>query len=123
MKFSTTFKTTAIALAAGAAVTTVGFASASVLAVDGGTIQYGASGVTCDTNGVKVNWGLETDDSTVRTVRVADLATECSGAELFVSVDGAPAKHVTIDATSESIPLAPYADPANIDDVEVWIEG
>jgi hypothetical protein len=112
------------ALAGGAAVATLAFASASVLTVDGGTIQAGGDGVTCDTNGVKANWGLETDDNTVRSVRVSDIHEDCIGAEMFISVDGAPAKKVAITGPSASLAFpAPYLAPENIDDIRIWIEG
>ena len=51
-----------IALMAGAAVFTIAFASAAALGVNGNVIQAGVdTDVSCDTDGVNANWGLETD--------------------------------------------------------------
>lgn len=115
-----------IAALAAAALGTAGFASASVLAVDGGAIQYGQSGATCDADGVKVNWGLETDTNTVSNARITGIDAACAGAELFVKVNGGAAKSATIPA---SIPAngvnltGNFPSPADITDVQVWIEG
>lgn len=117
-------KRLAVALAAGAAVSTLAYASASVLSVDGGTIQAGGSGVSCDTDGVKANWGLETDDNTVRSVRIDGIDTKCTGADMFVAVNGTRVGKATISGTSVSLPLAtPFPSPESIQNVKVWIEG
>lgn len=118
------FKRTALAIVAGTAMATAGFASASMLQVDGGTIQYGASGVTCDANGVKVNWGLETDDNTIRFIVVSDIAADCQGSTLFVKVGDQRFKVDPIDATSETVRYAaPFPSAESIQNVKIWIEG
>jgi hypothetical protein len=65
-----------VAAAAGAAAT---------VDVDAGTLQYGTASVSCDES-VDVNWGLENNDGKVYFVRVADIAPECNGADVFVTV-------------------------------------
>ena len=118
-------KRLAVALAAGAAVSSLAFASASVLNVDGGTIQAGQdTTLSCDADGVKANWGLETDDNSVRSVRISDIADACVGADMFVSVNGQPAKKVTIAGDQASFAFtAPYPSPESINDIKIWIEG
>lgn len=110
------------ALVGGAFVATLAYASASALTVDGGTIQAGSDTVTCDSNGVKANWGLETDTNSVNSVRIADIDAACVGADLFVSVNSAPAKRVVIAGTSQSVTF-PAMTPESINTVKVWIEG
>ncbi|MGB7818644.1 MAG: hypothetical protein WBL35_07885 [Ornithinibacter sp.] len=118
-------KRLAVALAAGATVSTLAFASASLLTVDGGTIQAGVdTTLGCDGNGVKANWGLETDDNTVRFVRVSGIAAACEGADMFVSVNGANATKATIAGDSVSVPFgSPYPSAESINDIRIWIEG
>lgn len=118
------FKRTLAAIGVAGVVGTVGFASASALGVNGGIIQYGQSGVSCDTDGVNLNWGLETDDNSVRGVKVVDIDAACNGAELFVKVNDGATKHVTISGGQASIPFAaPWPGADAIHDVKVWIEG
>lgn len=116
-----------IALLAGATVATVStitFASASLLGVNGGTIQAGADGVACDTDGVKVNWGLETDDNSVGNVRIEGIAAACEGAKIFVKVDGGTVISKEIGSTgSESLTLHTPVAPETINGVKIWIEG
>lgn len=114
------------AVLGGTAVATLAFASASALTVDGGTIQVGADNtLACDTDGVKANWGLETDDNTVRSVRISGIAAECAGAEMFVEVNDLPRQKVVLTAAeSQSFPFAaPYPSPRDIDSIRIWIEG
>jgi hypothetical protein len=113
------------AVLGGTAVATLAFASASALTVDGGTIQVGDDGVTCDSNGVKANWGLETDDNTVRSVRIDGIDSACAGAEMFVKVDDMAVKKVLLTTSgSASIPFAaPYLAPEDIESIRIWIEG
>ncbi len=117
-------KRIAIALVAGAAVSTAAFASASALSVDGGTVQAGSSSVTCDTDGVKANWGLETDDSSVRSVRVTGVDPACAGATMFVKVDGGTTHSANITGTTVKVELpSPYPTAESIKNVKIWIEG
>ena len=112
------------ALVAGAALSTVAYASASVLTVDGSTIQAGSSGVSCDANGVNANWGLETDDNTVRSVRISEIDTACVGDVMFVKVDGRPVMNKTIAGPSESFAFTGgFPAPETINDIKIWIEG
>lgn len=118
------FKRTLVALGAATMVGTVGFASASALGVDGGVIQYGQSGVSCDADGVDVSWGLETDDNSVRSMKVEGIDASCAGADLFVKVNSGATKKVAIAGTTASVAFpAPYPTPDSIHDVKVWIEG
>jgi len=113
------------ALAAGAAISTIAFASASLLDVDGSTIQAGSSGVTCDASGVNANWGLETDDNSVRNVRVAGIDTACAGDTMFVKVDGKPvvSKVITTAGQETFAFTAPFPAPETINNIKIWIEG
>lgn len=125
-------KRLAVALVAGAAVSTVAYASASALAVDGGTIQAGAdTTLSCDADGVKANWGLETDDNSVRSVRITGIDAACAGAEIFVAVNGERVGDGTIPApASEGADVdvrvvfgQPYPTPESVRTLKVWIEG
>ncbi len=125
-------KRLAVALAAGAAVSTVAYASASALAVDGGTIQAGTdTTLSCDADGVKANWGLETDDNSVRSVRITGIDSACAGAEMFVAVNGERVGTGTIPApTTEGADVEvkvtfgePFPTPESIRALKVWIEG
>jgi hypothetical protein len=118
-------KRIAVALAAGAAVATVGFASASALTVDAATIQYGTASVTGDADGVVVNWGLETDTNTVDFVRVSGLDAAVAGADVFVKIDGGNTLRGAVPAGGGQVKITPSAplDPSTIETVEVWIEG
>jgi hypothetical protein len=118
------FKRTLAAIGVAGVVGTVGFASASVLGVNGDVIQYGESDVSCDADGVQVNWGLETDDNTVRNARITGIDTACTGAEIFVKVNNGAVKHVTIAGDQANIPFtAPFPGADDIETVKVWIEG
>lgn len=115
------------AVLGGTAVASLAFASASVLTVHGGTVQAGvASGLSCDTDGVKANWGLETDDNTVRSVRISGIAADCAGADMWVKTNTmtSPAK-VTLDGSDQATVRfsAPYPSPESLDAVRIWIEG
>ncbi|MEQ6903848.1 hypothetical protein [Nocardioides sp. YIM 152588] len=117
-------KRAAVAAVSAVALGTIGFASASALDIQGGTIQYGQTGTSCDPDGVEVHWGLETDDNSVRSVRVSGIAGACFGKDLFVKVNGGATMSTTIDAASESFSLGTtYPSADAIHDVKVWIEG
>ncbi len=125
-------KRLAVALVAGAAVSTLAYASASVLDVDGGTIQAGAdTNLSCDSDGVKANWGLETDDNTVRSVRISGISADCAGTDIFVAVNGKRVGNGTIPAPTtpgEDVQFRvtlgqPFPTPESIQSVKVWIEG
>ena len=119
------FKRTLVALGAATMVGTVGFASASALGVNGGVIQYGQSAVSCDADGVDVSWGLETDDNSVRSMKVEGIDPSCATAhaDLFVKVNNGATKKVAISGPTASFPFAPSMTPDSIHDVKVWIEG
>lgn len=113
------------AVLGGTVVATLAFASASALQVDGGTLQFGQDGVTCDADGVKANWGLETGTNDVRSVRITGIDPSCKGAEMFIKVDDRPhLKMVLTDAESQSVDFpAPFPAPDAIHGVRIWIEG
>ncbi len=115
------------ALVGGSVVATLAFASASVLAVDGGTIQAGQdNSLYCDTDGVKVNWGYESTDQTVRGVRITGIDAACVGADIFVKTNemsgDAISTEITGDVARISFP-APYPTPESLESVQVTIEG
>jgi hypothetical protein len=115
-------KRLAVALVAGAAVSTVAYASASALAVDGGTIQAGAdTTLSCDDE-VKVNWGLETDTNSVDNVRISDVAAACVGTEMFVKINNGTTHRATVEGSEVTVSF-PAMAPESIENVKVWIEG
>lgn len=110
------------AVIAGATVATLAYASASALTVDSKPLQAGSDTVTCDENGVQVAWGLETDDNSVRNVKVADIAEACHGAKLFVAVNGVRVgSGWTITGSTTSFALKSGTTPESIENVTVWI--
>lgn len=115
------------AVLGGTAVATLAFASASALTVNGGTLQAGADGtLACDSNGVKVNWGLETSDNSVRGVRITDIDPACAGAEMFVRTNVmSDAASVVLDASGTARVQfdAPFPTPESIQAIKIWIEG
>jgi len=123
-------KRTLFALGVGVILTII-VAFAANLALDGGVIQVGSDNtLTCDTDGVQVaGWGLETDDNTVRWVRIGGISTDCVGDDMFVRVyDTTPSVIAggskTIASALETINFsAPYPSAAAIDKLTVWIEG
>lgn len=118
-------KRLAVALAAGAAVATLAYASASALIVDGGTIQSGVdTTLACDADGVKANWGLETDDNTVRSVRITGIDAACVGTEMFVKVNNGKTAKAAVTGDQVSVPFtSPFPTPESIDSIRIWIEG
>lgn len=113
------------AVLGGTAVASLAFASASMLTVDGGTIQAGQDGsLYCDTDGVKASWGLETDDNTVRSVNVTGIDSRCDGAEMFVRLDnGAKGKVTLTSSGTASIALPTGTTPESVNSIRIWIEG
>lgn len=109
----------------GTVVATLAFASASALQVDGGALQAGQDGVICDVDGVKANWGLETDTNDVRTVRISGIDEACDGATMWIKVDDRPKLEMTLTgAESQSVAFpAPFPAPEAIHNVRIWIEG
>jgi phage tail protein X len=115
-------KRIAVALIAGTAVATLGFASASALTVDAATIQYGTASVTGDTDGVVVNWMLETDTNMVDGARITGFDPAVQGADVFVKVNGGTtySQPITGDQVKVSFPAM---ESQTIETVQVWIEG
>jgi hypothetical protein len=113
------------ALMAGAAVFTIAFASAAALGVNGNVIQAGVdSDVSCDTDGVNANWGLETDTNSVSYVTIVDLADACTGADLWVSINGGPSQKGAVIAGGQSkVTCATPYSAEEIGSLKVWIEG
>ena len=109
--------------------------SASVVAVNGGVIQAGSSEVSCDTNGIDANWGLETDDNTVRSVRFTGVDADCDDSLMWVEVFAGDdstlyksADGVLVTPTNRASGVkfnfpSPYLTPEAISSVKVWIEG
>jgi hypothetical protein len=120
-------RTLAVLALSGLVATVAG--SAAVLNVDGSTIQAGSASVACDTEGVNANWGLETDDNSVRSVRISEVSADCIGDEMFIEVyDGAGAvlfaKRQVVTGASNSFAIpAPYVTPESISSVKIWMEG
>lgn len=109
------------------------FASAANLGVSGGTIQAGVDqSVYCDVDGVYVvGWGLETDDNTVRSVRIGGIDGACVGNDMFVKVmDGvgntlyySSASAIAAAGNKTFNFTAPYPTPESIEGIKIWIEG
>ncbi len=115
-----------------ALVLTAAIGSAAALNVSGGTIQAGKDlTVWCDPDGVLVTgWGLETDDNTVRNVKLGGIDGACIGDEIFVKVTGAGGTTLfysgAVAVASPNMTFAfpaPYLAPEAIEDLHVWIEG
>ena len=113
------------AVLGGTAVATLAFASASMLNVDGGTIQAGGDNTLyCDVDGVKANWGLETNTNTVTNVRISDIDAACEGADMFVLVNGVPRQKITLSAAeSQTVPFPAPVTPESLESIKIWIEG
>ena len=113
------------AVLGGTAVASLAFASASMLSVDGGTIQAGEdSTLYCDVDGVKANWSLETDTNTVSGVRISDIDAACEGAEMFVKVNDVPRVKMTLtNADSQSVSFPTSVTPESLESIKIWIEG
>lgn len=126
-----------VALLIGGAVFGTIWGVAATVGVQGGTIQAGVDQTLyCDSDGVQVlGWGLETDDNTVRYVRLAGIDTNCQSNDIFVRVEKADgtklfdsgAVHLDSSNTDPNqLKLnfpSPYLNPADIDVLRVWIEG
>jgi hypothetical protein len=118
-------------LAIVAVVMAAAYGSAATLGVSGGAIQAGAdTSLYCDPDGVVANWGLETNDNTVRYVRITGIHGACQGNELFAKVlgegDALLASGKALLDTSGEVKFsfsAPYLDPAQIVGLKLWIEG
>ncbi len=115
-----------LAVLGGTAVASLAFASAASLTVDGGVMQVGLDGdLRCDTDGVKVEYVLETDNSTVQKLRVTDIDEKCDGAEMFIRTNlMAKQQSVTVGSTgTETFTLSPHQDAGALDSVRIWIDG
>jgi hypothetical protein len=111
------------AVLAGVTVATLAYASASVLTVDSKPLQAGSDTVTCDADGVGVEWALETDDNSVYWATVTGIDDKCAGATLFVAVNGERLTQdgTPITANSHQVRFADRPSPESINDVKVWI--
>lgn len=109
------------------------YASAASLNVSGGFIQAGSDlDLTCTESVQVAGWGLETDDNTVRSVRLNGVPAACDGAEMFVRIvlDGGAIHNAgsrTLSGTettnySFQFP-APHLNPVDIVGINVYIEG
>lgn len=79
----------AIAAGAAALVFSGVYGAAAALAVDGGALQTGQDTLVCDSNGVEVvGYGYENDTQQFSYVRVGDVDTACTGADMLVVVRG-----------------------------------
>lgn len=105
--------------------------SAAALGTDGGVIQQGVdSTLACDTDGVYVaGWGLETDDSTVRNIRIGGIDPACVGAKVFLKVDRTslasnvdPKVSLTVANVTENFAFTPFLPVADIAGLEVFIQ-
>ncbi|MGD8199120.1 hypothetical protein ACQE98_00480 [Ornithinimicrobium sp. W1679] len=113
------------AVLGGTTVATLAFASASMLNVDGGTIQAGGdSTLYCDTDGVKANWGLDTETNSVSSVRISGIDAACEGAEMFIKVNDVPRVKMTLtDADSQSVKFPAPVTSESLESIQIWIEG
>lgn len=84
-------KLAATAALAGITMATAGFASASMLTVDGGILQYGEDTIlTCDDDSLTASWVVDTSKAQdVQGVRILGInPAACQGATLAVKVQG-----------------------------------
>lgn len=114
------------ALLVGAAVFSIAFASAAALTVNGEVIQAGVdSDLACDPNGVNGNWGLETDTNRVTFVRIDDIDSACSGAQMWVRINETDTYGPnTLDGSGQStFHFNGFYTPEELSSLRVWIEG
>lgn len=102
--------------------------SAAGLDVNAGALQYGEASATCDTNGVNVHWGLESNDGRVYGVRISDVdEAACAGASMFVNVFDEAGNSLFESpegpATNRSISIPGTISAADVAKVHVSIEG
>lgn len=114
------------AVLGGTAVASLAFASASALTVNGGVLQVGDdTDLTCDPDGVKVNWGLETDDNLVYSAQITDISDACAGADVVLKTNlhAVDEKEVaTADASgSVRVHFDTPLDAQALETVRVWI--
>jgi hypothetical protein len=123
-----------VALVAGAAVFALAFGSAATLNVQGGSIQAGVdANLKCQPGVNVLGWGLETDDGTVRSVRLGPFDAACGGNNVHVRISddggaligGRVSLVVPAGGTTQlSFPFAsPYPLAVDIADIHVFIDG
>lgn len=113
------------AVVGGTAVASLAFASASMLDVDGGVVQTGATtnGLACDDDGVKIDWALETDDNKVHFATIKGVDEECAGAALVLRTN-LGSKDVTTIPTGGGDVRIDFGTPLNaeaLSSARVWI--
>lgn len=117
-----------------AALMAVAVGAAATLTVEGGAIQSGEDlSLTCDEDGVAVDWGVESDEvasGQVFFVTVTGISGDCVGNELFVNVtDGSGAiltggdEPVDITGASALVHLEIPQNVEVIEDIHVIIGG
>jgi hypothetical protein len=113
-----------------AVVLAAAYGAAASIGVSGGAIQYGVDAdLTCDDAIAVSGWGLETDDNSVRSVRIGDIAAACYGNALFVTVldgGGAVLAHGEVAAIDSAVESVSFGSPVNVESItqlKVWVEG
>lgn len=112
-----------LAVLGGTAVASLAFASAASLTVDAGVLQAGVNAdLACDDNGVKVNWGLETDDNSVYFADVIGIDEECMGADIVLRTNLMEDPLAgTITGDTHRFTFSPIQDATALTAVRVWI--
>ena len=114
------FKRTAVALAAGAIMSTAGFASASALNVEGGIIQYGEDTVlTCDEDGLTAAWTVDPATEAVL-LTISGINAACQGSTLSVKAGSQTfTKALGAGDTTVSFPFT--GQPPNTNSIKMWL--
>lgn len=113
------------AVLGGTAVASLAFASASTLNVDGGVVQVGEDiTLTCDDDGVKVDFGLETDTDLVHRATVTGIAEDCLGADIVLQTNLLANNEKLVGEIAGDTHVFTFATPqdaAALESVKVWI--
>jgi hypothetical protein len=124
-----------VPLVGAAGALTFGAAAALNTTGDHAAIQLGTTAAgefACATNVVVAGWGYESDDDSVRSVRldVVDDNNACNGADVFVDVLDAAGNRISGGTTTinsanatQSVPLAPFVNAGLIEGLRISIEG
>ena len=113
-------KRTILALSLGAVMSTVGFASASVLNVEGGVIQYGEDTVlTCDEDGLTAAWSVDPDTEAIL-LTVGGINASCQGSTLTVKA-GSETFTKVLGAGDTTVSWPYTKNPPSVTAIKMWL--